>query len=94
MAEFKSEDKIWRISSLTAYVDEETKILLLPVPESKRTTKIKDTQYDLKSIKDLLGVKHSIEKDLEITEEVQEVKRYEDKTQEEIFDEMHKKRQK
>ena len=35
-AELKNEDKIWRISSLTAYVDFETKILLLPVPESKR----------------------------------------------------------
>ena len=41
----EDDDKIWRISSLTAYVDDETKILLLPIPESKRTVKIKDTQY-------------------------------------------------
>ena len=39
------EDKIWRISSMTAYVDDETKILLLPVPESKREKKIRDTVY-------------------------------------------------
>jgi len=31
-----NEDKIWRISSLTASVDDETKILILPIPESKR----------------------------------------------------------
>ena len=30
------EDKIWRISSLTAFIDADTKILLLPQPESKR----------------------------------------------------------
>ena len=41
-----------------------------------------------------MGIKQSIEKDLEINEEVKEIKRYEDKTQEEIMDDMHKKRQK
>ena len=39
------EDKIWRISSLTASVDDETKILILPIPESKRPVKIADTVY-------------------------------------------------
>jgi hypothetical protein len=29
-------EKIWRISSLTTFVDADTKILLLPIPESKR----------------------------------------------------------
>ena len=42
----KESDKIWRISSLTAFVDDDTKILLLPQPESKREVKIKDTKYN------------------------------------------------
>jgi hypothetical protein len=29
-------EKIWRISSLTSFIDFDTKILLLPMPESKR----------------------------------------------------------
>lgn len=33
-------EKVWRISSLTTFVDADTKILLLPVPESKRKVKI------------------------------------------------------
>lgn len=35
-----NEEKIWRISSLTASVDDETKILVLPLAESKRAVKI------------------------------------------------------
>jgi len=31
------EEQIWRISSLTASIDDDTKILVLPVPESKRS---------------------------------------------------------
>lgn len=38
-------EKIWRISSLTTFVDSDTKILLLPLPESKRAVKIQDTNY-------------------------------------------------
>jgi hypothetical protein len=45
----KKEEKIWRISSLTASVDDETKILILPLPESKRQVKIVDTVYQLAS---------------------------------------------
>lgn len=45
-----NEDKIWRISSLTASVDDETKILILPLPESKRRVKIIDTLYQLSTI--------------------------------------------
>ena len=41
------EEKLWRISSLTASVDDDTKILLLPLPESRRTVKIADTKYQL-----------------------------------------------
>jgi hypothetical protein len=43
----KSEEKIWRISALTTYVDADTKILILPQPESKRKVKIQDTKYTL-----------------------------------------------
>lgn len=39
------DEKLWRISSLTASVDEETKILILPLPESKRPVKVTDTNY-------------------------------------------------
>ena len=39
--------KVWRISSLTAQVDDDTRILVLPVPESKRVTKIAETSYSV-----------------------------------------------
>ena len=39
-APLSDEEHIWRISSLTAFVDADTKILLLPLPESKRKVKI------------------------------------------------------
>jgi len=39
------DEKLWRISSLTASVDDETKILILPLPESKRQVKVADTKY-------------------------------------------------
>jgi len=47
------EEKIWRISSLTASIDDETRILVIPIPESKRRTKIADTKYTLKTNGDL-----------------------------------------
>jgi len=39
-APVKPEEKVWRISSLTTFVDNDTKILILPLPESKRKVKI------------------------------------------------------
>ena len=39
-------EKIWRISSLSASVDDETKILVLPVQAAKRKVKIEDTSYE------------------------------------------------
>lgn len=80
----EDEDKIWRISSLTSFVDFETKIILLPIPESKREVKIKDTKYTLESIGDLLEKKDKIENQLILKEQEKENKRYEDKTEEEI----------
>lgn len=53
----EDKDMVWRISSLTAYVDDETKILLLPVPESKRKTKIMDTKYTFNKVGDVLNAK-------------------------------------
>lgn len=54
-------DKIWRISSLTAFIDADTKILLLPMPESKRTTKVKDTAYSFQKVADLIAAKKKLE---------------------------------
>ena len=48
------EDKIWRISSLTMFIDADTKILLLPQPESKRNVKIRDTKYAFSTVDDLV----------------------------------------
>ena len=39
-SELPDTEKVWRISSLTTFVDADTKILLLPIPESKRKVKI------------------------------------------------------
>ena len=48
------DEKIWRISSLTARIDDDTKILVLPVPESKRQNKVIDTKYILQKYSDIL----------------------------------------
>lgn len=86
-ADFKEDDKIWRITSLTAFVDQETNILLLPVPESKRKVKIMDTKYGLSMIKDLLDMSQAIEDDLQVRKNKTN-KRFEDKTVEEIDEDM------
>lgn len=65
---------------MTSYVDFETKIILLPLPESKREVKIKDTKYSLTSIGDLVDKRDKIENVLTFKEEEKENKRYEDKT--------------
>ena len=65
-------------------MDFETKIILLPLPESKREVKIKDTKYTFSSIGDLLDKKAKIEHQLTYKEQEKENKRYEDKTEEEI----------
>lgn len=61
---FAESDKIWRISSLTAFIDADTKILLLPMPESKRTTKVKDTAYSFQKVADLIAAKKRLEEQL------------------------------
>ena len=53
--EIKKDEKLWRISSLTASVDDETRILILPQPESKRKVKVSDTKYEAKTYQDLLS---------------------------------------
>lgn len=47
------QEPIWRISSLTASVDDDTKILVLPIPESKREVKIAETNYAFQTYGDL-----------------------------------------
>lgn len=85
------EERIWRISSLTTLVDDETKILVLPVPESRRATRIIDTRYSYSTYKDLIEKAESIEKELQ-TKKEEAVVRFEDKTQEERQNDMKKKR--
>ena len=75
-------DKIWRISSLTASIDDETKILILPVPESKRAVKIVDTTYTIDTVNDLLQLEQEVLNRLKVEKEV--VKRFADKTKEEL----------
>lgn len=36
------------------FIDTDTKILLLPLPESKRQVKIKDTKYSFETIGDVI----------------------------------------
>lgn len=57
-------ERIWRISSLTTYVDADTKILLLPIPESKRKVKIQDTKYSLATYEDLASRHGAVESEL------------------------------
>jgi hypothetical protein len=67
---------------LTASIDDETKILILPLPESKRSVKIIDTTYTLDTYGDLLKAEKDAMDRLQIEKEV--VKRYADKTKEEL----------
>lgn len=71
-------------------MDDDTKILILPQPESKRKVKIVETVYSLKTYKDLFDMDAKVESSLK--PETEEVKRYEDKTKEEIEQDMLRKR--
>ena len=55
---------MWRISSLTASVDDETRILVVPLPESKRKVKVADTKYEAKTYTDLFNLVISAEQQL------------------------------
>jgi len=88
--DISKEEKIWKISSLTASIDDETKILILPQPESKRATKIVETTYGLTSYESLKECVSEVEGSL--AEEKQVVKRFEDKTREEIEQDQVRKR--
>jgi len=82
-------ENIWRISSLTAYLDEDTKILLLPKLDSKRKVRVVDTKYELETYEDLMKV--GVE---EVVEEKESAKRFEDKTEEEVQDDVKRRRNK
>ena len=75
------------------FIDADTKILLLPMPESKRQVKIRDTKYNFSTIKDLIDQSEQIKNDLKKDEFEESNKRFEDKTKAEINQEMIKKRQ-
>lgn len=83
-------DKIWRISSLTASIDDDTKILILPLPESKRSVKIVDTKYQLETYEDLIQTQEQATKKLALEKEI--VKRFADKTPEELAQDAEKKK--
>ena len=85
-------EKLWRISSLTASVDEDTKILVLPLPESKREVKVADTKYETRLYKDLVETVASVDKSLSTDSGQESTKRFDDKTPEEMQDEMARKR--
>ena len=60
----ENKEKVWRISSLTASVDDDTKIMILPLPESKRATKIQDTKYLMQTYKDFANLEQQRAKKL------------------------------
>jgi hypothetical protein len=64
----------------------------LPLPESKREVKIKDTQYSFQKISDLLDRKSTIETALTANPETTQPKKYEDMTREELNASMRKRR--
>ena len=91
-APVKDSEKLWRISSLTASVDDETRILIVPVPESKRAVKVVDTRYEVQTYGDLVAVIQQVRKSLTATNRGGEAKRYEEKSEEEMQEEMNRKR--
>lgn len=90
--EILDDQKIWRIKNLRVAVDDDVRILLLPLPESKRTKKLIDTRYNFVTFGDI--IKLSQEKLEKFDTEIKEVKRFEDKTQEEINEDIKHKRRK
>ena len=82
---------MWRISSLTASVDDETRILVVPLPESKRKVKVADTKYNAKTYTELYNLIMSAEEQLS-PETDGSAKRFDDKTEEELEEEMARKR--
>jgi hypothetical protein len=76
------DEKIWRISSMTAAVDDDTKILILPLPESKREVKIAQTKYVTETIEQLIQKSEEIRSSLQSGSK--EIKRFQDMTQDEM----------
>ena len=74
------------------FIDSDTKILLLPLPESKRQVKIKDTKYSYQTVGDVKSKSEQIANKLTEYDREQSQKRFEDKTTDEINEEMMKKR--
>lgn len=91
--DISNEEKIWRIKSLRVSVDDDTRILLLPLPESKRSKKLVDTRYTFSTYQDIIRKYERKQEELEglLNEEY---KRFEDKTQEEIIEDIKHRRRK
>ena len=75
---------------MTTFIDNDTKILLLPLPESKRPVKIQDTKYTFSNYGDILDRSELLQKSFKETQ-TRNV-RFEDKTSEEISSDIKKKR--
>ncbi len=91
-ANIVEDEKIWRIKSLRVSVDEDTKILLLPLPESKRSKRLYETRYSLSTYRDLLDPYQIAKKQGEVDAPMPSGRRYEDLTQEEMLEEAGRKR--
>ena len=91
-ANIEEDEKIWRIKSLRVSVDEDTKILLLPLPESKRSKRLYETRYTLSTYRDLLDPYQEAIKQGEVDTPMPSGRRYEDLTQEEMLEEAGRKR--
>lgn len=91
--EISNEEKIWRIKSLRVSVDDDTRILLLPLPESKRSKKLIDTRYTYQTYQDIFRRYERKQEDLENSLN-EEYKRFEDKTPEEIMEDIKHRRRK
>lgn len=79
-SEIKPDEKIWRIKTLRVSVDEDSRILLLPLPKSKRTKELWEARYTHSTYNDLLRY---VNEDPESTM-LPSNKRYEDLTEEEM----------
>ena len=91
--EISNEEKIWRIKSLRVSVDDDTRILLLPLPESKRSKRLIETRYTFQTYQDIIRKYERKQEELESAVDG-EYKRFEDKTPEEVLEDIKHRRRK
>ena len=67
--------------------------MILPLPESKRKQKVAETKYEIKSYSDIVSKIEQVQGELSAgTAGLADQKRFEDKTEEEMVEEMARKR--